>query len=685
VEPTPGYAAVQSAFLREEFELVPPLAQAFISHNPDAPEISRVWVWLALSLDRLQRSSEALNELDRLKSRLASGDPLWSEVLFWEGDVSRRAFQMVRAKLAYQRLLERYPDSTWVAQAQLGLGLIALHQQAFESAIGYFQEVASRQPGSPAALDALLFEGLCHLQLRHFAEAAAIVEPLLGQLHEPGVIAQAAFYLGESFSALGRYEDAVQAYHRAIASSPTLQWRQPALFGLGWAHYQTNRCEESVRAFERYLTEGTADHRTEALFAQGSCLLRLEREREALLRFEQIVSSEPTHPLAVESALIIADAYRRRERFTLAKELLHTLLRHRLDPVSHAKIQLRLGTIALEQGNAAQAKTILSLAAQSKEPSIRQAALSGLGDVQMFLGEFANAQRYYEESTHAAERPPAVGATGEISPSLSDYATYQVGRIRLQMGAFDEAIAIFQRLTASEDAALADDARLALVITYLNQREEGLARSLLATIRRQRPTALVAARGAYYEALLALRDGDELAVQRLCQEAIAKAPQTDEAFEARLLLADLRGRVSSTREVTQELQQVYASERLPRAQRAKLAMRLGDLARAQRAYAEAIRWYDETMTQLPALRGEALYRAASCYEEAGDIEIAMHWYQQIDQPPWHVRGQLAAAKLLERQDRSAEAEMVYERLAQEPIPEAKLVEERLAALRGAHP
>jgi tetratricopeptide (TPR) repeat protein len=671
LEPTPGYPTIQRAFLQEEFELVATLAQTFIEQNPDVPEASRVGIWLALSLDRLQRSHEALKELDRVKGRLDPGDPLWPEVLFWEGDVSRRALQMIRAKLAYRQLLERYPASTWASQAQLGLGFIYLHQQAFESAIGYFHEVTLRQVGTPVALDALLFTGVCHLQLQQFKEAAEVFELLLGQLQDPTVVAQAAFYLGEGLSGLGRYEDAVLAYQRALAHSVKTQWGHLAQFGLGWAYYRVDRCDESVEAFERYLKpRGGDDHRTEALFAQGSCLMKLGREQDALSRFEQIVSHDPGHPLAVESGFVIVDASWREERLTPAKELLHTLLRWQLDRASRAKVHLRLGAIALEQGNAAQARTVFALAGESDEPSIQQAALTGLGNVQMFLGDLTAAKQFYEEAIQVSDHTPQ-----------ADQATYQLGRIHLQVGALEEAIDVFQRLTASTDAALADDARLALVIAYLNRHEEGLARPLLDLLRQERPPSAVA-RAAYYEALLALGEGNEAAAQQLCEQAIANAPRTDEAFEARLLLADLQARETSVREAMEWLQRVSASERLPRGRRAKLAKRLGDFARSEQAYVEAIRWYEEAARLLPSLSGEAGYRMASCYEEAGDIEVAMRWYQAIDQPLWRVRGQLAAAKLLERQDRRKEAEAIYLSLAEEPIPEAKVVRERLAALRG---
>ncbi|MBI3331089.1 MAG: tetratricopeptide repeat protein, partial [Candidatus Omnitrophica bacterium] len=135
LEPTAGYPEIQRAFLREEFEQVTALAQTFILQHPDVPELTRVWLWLSLSLDRLGEPNEALRELDRLKKRLPEQDPVWPELLFWEGDISRRAQRMDRARSAYQRLLARFPDASWTSQARLGLGLMELHQDAFEAAI----------------------------------------------------------------------------------------------------------------------------------------------------------------------------------------------------------------------------------------------------------------------------------------------------------------------------------------------------------------------------------------------------------------------------------------------------------------------------------------------------------------------------------------------------------------------
>jgi len=432
-DPTPGYPSIQRAFLREDFAAAAAMAQTFITENPAVPEAPRVWLWLVLSLDRLQRQQDALHQMDLLKSRLGSEDALWPEVLFWEGEVSRRMQQMTRAKLSYQRLLEQYPSSTWAAQAQLGLGLIYLHQQAFEQAIGHFHEVALRRAEAPVAFDALLFEGLCHLRLGHFQDAVGIFQPLLARLSDPVATAQAAFYLGESLSGLKRYEDAAAAYQRAISASESSLWAQHALFGLGWAYYKAGRCDKTIGTFKRYLARGIGANRTEALFAQASCLAQEGQPQEALARFQQILASDPDHPFALESGLAMADLQRQQGQFEAGKELLHSLLRGQMDELSRARIQLRLGAIALDQGNAAQARTVFNLASENSEPTIRQAALSGLGDTHLLLGNAAGAKQFYEEAIRIADQTP-----------VAHYASYQVGRWYLQQRAFDEAAAAEQ-------------------------------------------------------------------------------------------------------------------------------------------------------------------------------------------------------------------------------------------------
>jgi tetratricopeptide (TPR) repeat protein len=672
---TPGYTEVQHAFLQEDFTAVTQLADAFLAQNPEAPESARVWLWLALSYDRLSEAHEALRELDQLKRRLPSKDPFWPEVLFWEGDISRRAFQMPRAKAAYSRLLKQHAGSSWAAQAELGMGLIELHHQAFEAAIPHFRAVSARGGETPAVQDARLFEGICQLQLKRYGKAIDALEQLLAGVQDPNVISQAAFYLGESYSGLEQFENAAAAYARAIQSTRKgSQWWRPSQFGLGWAHYRGSRCEESVEAFNAYLDGTASEHVTEALYARGSCLVKLGREAEAVDSFREIALRDPDHALALDSAFAVVDAYRRDGQFADAKKLLHDYLKHKTDPTSRAQIQLRLGAIALEQGNVLQARTVFTLATEDPDKSIRQSAYSGLGDVQLYFGNFVEAGKLYQQAADAGQETPA-----------ADRALFQRGRVHLQLNELKEAEAIFRRLADKKDSVVGDDARLALIITYMNRNEDAKACDIIMAIHQERAGTPLAVRVAYYEALLAMAQEDMEGAKRFSHGLLAKAPMTDEAFEARLLLADMQLREKSPKAALTTLRSYFTQERLPVSQRAKVAKRIGDLLRDEHRYQEAIRWYAESMELMAAMTGEATYRIASCYEEAGDFEVAVSWYQKIDQAPWQVRGQLAAAKLLEqRLDRPAQAKEIYEALAKEPIPEAKLIRERLSSWRASH-
>lgn len=60
--------------------------------------------------------------------------------------------------------------------------------------------------------------------------------------------------------------------------------------------------------------------------------------------------------------------------------------------------------------------------------------------------------------------------------------------------------------------------------------------------------------------------------------------------------------------------------------------------------------------------------------------MAIGRYRAILHPPWRIRGQLAIAKLMEREERWQEARRVYEGVAGQATPEAKIAQERLASL-----
>lgn len=703
------YGAIQAAFLREDFAQVVRLTQPYLEPVSLEPQAIRIRLWYCLSLERLQRANDALRELDRLKAALvteataagggADRERVWPEVLFWEGEISRRAFQLIRARLAYHRLLSVYPNSMWRSQAQLGLGLVLFQQHAYDVARQQMAEVLRGNPPSWLAREAQVVQGLCELQVKEYGAAAARFRRLLTELLDPTIRAKTAFYLGESLTGLREAEAAMSAYDEAIRAEPHGAWARMARFGLGWSLFQQHRCRESLNAFADYRSTSATEadrQQPELLFAQGRCLLEVGRDREAAEQLETLRRMAPTHPLAIDAVLSLAEVLERQRRAPEAIALLAPVLNQPLVAAHAQQALLRLGALYLAQGDGANALEQFQRVPDDAEPSVRQAALNGQGDAHLSMGRPEEAMRCYERAR--ALSPESTAA---------DYALYQLGRLKLQAGQISAAIGLFEQLMGPGGAggparaelgeaggpptALAADARLALAVALLSNAQPDQARNQLEQLRRDTPESAQAGRAAYYLALLALHEEDEDEATHWCDEVIRRVPQSDEAIQARLLLADMVIERGTPEQALATLPRVFEQLQLPSEAlglssgardeyRGRLAKKFGDVAQQAGAYAQTIDWYELAWEALPALRGELDYRIASCYEQAGDVAVAAHRYQAIAQAPWQVRGQLAAAKLMERDQQWQEAMAIYTTITQQPVPEAKIAKERLALL-----
>ncbi|HEX9780396.1 MAG TPA: tetratricopeptide repeat protein [bacterium] len=663
-EPTPGYASVQQAFLREEFQSAAALAERFITEHVDAPERARVQLWFALSLDRLERANDALKELDALKSHLRRADALWPEALYWEGEISRRALLLIRARLAYQRVIERAAESSWAAQARIGLGMISMHEQAYRDALAHFAQAGREAEGEQGPFGVRVLQAVCHLKLQEYEQARALLEPALEQAGGSEGAAQAGLYLGEALTGLERFGDAREAYRRVLDLAEDSPWGRLAWFGLGWAAYRADDCGESLEAFERYVALGDPEFRTEALFANVDCFMRLGRTDEASALYDRLVSARGDFPLAVERGLAIADAYRRQGQLEFAQRLLMRLLGQGLTEHARAQIRLQLGALALEQGDPDRAASLFEQAGHTSDAGLRQASLNGLGDVHLWLGAYEQAAALYEQS-RALSDPNVVTA----------YATYQLARAHLELGETERARSLFEGLMEQDALGRAEEARLALALMELAGGERERARHRLETVRLRQPGSQAAGRAAYYLALLAAKDDSREEAAELVRETLAYAPGANEAVDATITLAELTMPGGRDEALLDRLRLAYEAA-LPR-QRAAYAKRLGDLERQRGRHRNAIAWYARAGETLPSLRGETRYWTADCHEAMGEIEEAIRRYMDVTQHPWRVRARLAAAKLLERQGRTGEARGIYESLAQEPVPEAKVARERL--------
>ncbi len=685
------YSAVQAAFLREDFDGVVKLMKSFAveeSSHALTPMEGRMGLWCALSLDRLQRAREALGEVDHLKMDLSAATEssdrqrLVAEVLFWEGEIARRAHEFLRARRAYQQLLSQFPQTIWRSQAQVGLAVVLFHQQAYDEALTHAREVAGGSLDSPLVRDAVIIEGSCHLKRERFAEAERLFRELLHQPLPADTKERVSLYLGETLIGAGRMEEAATVYQQLITEHPDASGARLARFGIGWAAFQQHRCRKSLEAFKDYVkslpptARQRADETTAQLwFAQGRCLMELDDDEAALENFETLQYVMPAHPRAIEAAFSAAEILERHQRLEEAVAMMDSLTRRSLTTAQRQQAQLRWGSLDLARGDATSAQERFRSVVDADVLEFRQAASNGLGDVSSFLGQDQEAHAWYDNAAALAADNPA-----------GLYAAYQRGRLLLKVGRRREAIEQFRSLTTRSSRSDAREvilnARFALALSYLMNEELDPAREELRRAVQYASESRQAVRANYYLALVALREGDHDQAKQLCQQVVRQAPESDEAFDANLLLIDFVASEESLRAALERLQAFVGTfEQLPIRRRGIIAQKIGHLARQLGAYATAIRWYETAWRLAPSQQGELDYRIASCYEEGGDGIVASNRYRAIRQPPWTIRGHMAAAKLLERASEWQEAKQLYQSIVQQAVPEAKIAQERLAAVQ----
>ncbi len=683
-----AYTSVEASFLQEDFQQVATLAPVALRSFPFQAHTARIWLWYIFSLERLQRVSDALHEIDRLKDALTApqspqgvgAKTIWPEVLFWEGEISRKAMEMLRARLAYQRLLKDYPTSSWATQARLGLGSVLLSEQAYDAAAAQFREVASHDLTSGMGRQAALLESLCYLRAGRPSNTEGRLTQLLALHVEPEETAQAMLYLAEALTAMRRFEEGERAYQRVIAQGQQSVWVQAAYFGLGWSYFQQDRCRDSLQAMAKYESLASAfptsheqggDTPPELLLVKGRCLVGAGDETTAKRMLETLYAQLGRQPLAIDAGIALAELAEHHGQVPEARRILEALRSRTRLATQRGQIILRLGSLALVDGEVTEAIRQFVHVYQLGDAELRQAALNGLGDAQRMLGRRMEAMDFFDEARRV---DPAARA--------GLYATYQLGRLRLESGAIEDAIRCFDLVVTSDDSLLAMEGRIGLAFAYLSSGHPDAARNELDDIRAEVPGSPQAARAAYYLAILEVREGHLPAARRLCEETIRILPRSEEAGEAHILIAELLTSQDSLDAAIDYLRGILETSRtLTLQQQAVLAAKLAGFARQQHAYAEAIRWYEVAWRDAPGRRSELEYRLASCYEEGGDTPLAIQRYRAISEVPWKIRGELAAAKLLEREGRLLDATALYRLISAGPSSEAKIAAERLRALQ----
>lgn len=413
---------------------------------------------------------EALATFQRLSDSAVSPD-IKADALFWRAESHYQLDQLNEALRGVGQYLRENPDGQFYSAAQY-IRAYALFRQARynEAAIAFeafLDDFSPRDvlPGGPNYnADAHLRLGDSYFALRRYLEAVNAYVRVRGQDEDYALYqaAQAYFFAGQPDR--GR-----RTLARIEREHPNSTFREEAAFNIGYFLFQegeTDQAIETFRAFMRQFPRGALAPR--ALYTMGDVYYNADRLQEAAATYREVMQRFPRSPFAASAALSLQDAMIGLGDEDAGRRELETFARTAPPEVS---IDVRLRTIEsdIQRGDYANAdRSLAELLRGSLTDEQRSAA-------QYFRGMLAEANNRVAEAYAAYTQV----ADGGPSPRRSD-AARRLALLAVQQGDLQRAVLAYSSLERSSTRPeVQAEARLGRARALLMQGQAATARTVL--------------------------------------------------------------------------------------------------------------------------------------------------------------------------------------------------------------
>jgi TolA-binding protein len=204
-----AYLSGVSDFYLGEFESCVAILDGYARTYPRSENNRRVSYWLGSAYFHLLEFEEALAELRRQVDTYPDEQPYFDTALLLKGMVEERLSDWSAARRSYERLLARDSARELWPEALYRSGGLFLRSAEYSRALTAFTRILVEFPSSSFADEAVFFAGEC------------------------------SFFLG-------RYDEAERSFRSAVASEPSLEQWQTALYRLALILAEQGRSEQAL-------------------------------------------------------------------------------------------------------------------------------------------------------------------------------------------------------------------------------------------------------------------------------------------------------------------------------------------------------------------------------------------------------------------------------------------------------
>jgi TolA-binding protein len=169
---------------------------------------------------------------------------------FWVGETHVKAGDVQQARIYYRKLIEIYPDSTYIPQAYYSMAWTYFDDKDYATAKKIFQRMNHLFPSHPLSEEASFRVGECAFHLKDYDIAGQYFRNYLAKYAHSTRQAQGYFYIGESFYYLEDYLSAITYYAQAAELAYEPQLILMAKIGMGWSYLKLERHDLALRYFK---------------------------------------------------------------------------------------------------------------------------------------------------------------------------------------------------------------------------------------------------------------------------------------------------------------------------------------------------------------------------------------------------------------------------------------------------
>ena len=272
---------------------------------------------LALQEDAIGQSASYYTGLLYLKKNqkilaLAAFDKAQKENFF--ADVQEEsAFQYAKVsyELGYfittietlQKFKQAHTTSKHLPEANALLGEAYLRTNDYDLAMMYIEGLATKSQRMLEVYQKVTFcKGSEYFNNAAYAQAISLFRKCLNYSFDQALATQAQLWLGDSLSALQQYEQAILVYQHVLKNiAPKGALYQQAVYGLGYAYFNTENYAQALPQFVQYTSQHQALSSTawlqDALVRSADCYYATKNYQRALQCYDQALQHYPAHVL----------------------------------------------------------------------------------------------------------------------------------------------------------------------------------------------------------------------------------------------------------------------------------------------------------------------------------------------------------------------------------------------------